>query len=348
MGKGSSSPPQPDPRMYEVLAQQTNLSAQALDFFKQAYQDNLPRQKALEDLNMRVGESMLTDAQIARERGNEAYKFYQDQYRPVEQRMIKDASTIDSESNIATARGRALADVQQQAGMAQQANMRSMSRYGLAPNPNRMAAINSQLAAQVAGMGAGAMQNAEQTQRDRGMAMRANVANIGRGYPAQSLQFTGQANALGQTAVSNTAAVNNAAMANQNMMGQGYGTAGNINSQALGGWGGIYGNQMQGWSAANSANSSSMGGFGMLAGMLGGAAINKWFADGGQVTGPGTGTSDSIPAINTSNGLPARISNGEYVIPRDVVLAKGTEFFDKLLMQYHVPVAMQRGAAIKR
>lgn len=50
---------------------------------------------------------------------------------------------------------------------------------------------------------------------------------------------------------------------------------------------------------------------------------------GGNVQGPGTGTSDSIPA---------RLSDGEFVIPADVVRAKGTEFFQKLLDQYHSQV----------
>lgn len=50
---------------------------------------------------------------------------------------------------------------------------------------------------------------------------------------------------------------------------------------------------------------------------------------GGGVQGPGTGTSDSIPA---------RLSDGEFVIPADVVKAKGTEFFQKLLDQYHTQV----------
>lgn len=65
------------------------------------------------------------------------------------------------------------------------------------------------------------------------------------------------------------------------------------------------------------------------------------FAEGGaipvagrKVLGPGTGTSDSIPAI-IDGERPAALSTGEYVIPADVVKAKGTEFFDKLLAQYN-------------
>ena len=46
------------------------------------------------------------------------------------------------------------------------------------------------------------------------------------------------------------------------------------------------------------------------------------FNTSGMVQGPGTSTSDSIPA---------KLSNNEYVIPAHVVMKKGTDFFDKLL-----------------
>ena len=67
------------------------------------------------------------------------------------------------------------------------------------------------------------------------------------------------------------------------------------------------------------------------------------YADGGDVSalrrpisGPGTGTSDSIPAV--INGQhPAALSAGEFVIPAAVVKAKGTEFFEKLIAQYVNP-----------
>jgi hypothetical protein len=59
------------------------------------------------------------------------------------------------------------------------------------------------------------------------------------------------------------------------------------------------------------------------------------FANGGQIVGPGTGRSDSIPGVNQDTGAPVKVSNGEYVIPEHIVRAKGTEFFDKLLQQYN-------------
>ena len=54
---------------------------------------------------------------------------------------------------------------------------------------------------------------------------------------------------------------------------------------------------------------------------------------GRKLVGPGTGTSDSIPAV-IDGTRPAALSHGEFVIPAHVVRAKGTEFFDKLIAQY--------------
>jgi len=50
----------------------------------------------------------------------------------------------------------------------------------------------------------------------------------------------------------------------------------------------------------------------------------KYFEPGGKVSGPGTGTSDSIPAM---------LSNGEYVIKEKAVKQYGVNFFDKLNAQ---------------
>jgi len=57
------------------------------------------------------------------------------------------------------------------------------------------------------------------------------------------------------------------------------------------------------------------------------------------VRGPGGPVDDKIPAM---------LSNGEYVVPADVVRAKGLEFFEKLKDKYHTPAAIQRRQAIQR
>jgi hypothetical protein len=64
------------------------------------------------------------------------------------------------------------------------------------------------------------------------------------------------------------------------------------------------------------------------------------YSNGGQVEGPGTGTSDSVPA--KVDNKPIRLSAGEYVIPADVVKKFGVSAFDKLIAQHHIPAEMQQ------
>ena len=61
------------------------------------------------------------------------------------------------------------------------------------------------------------------------------------------------------------------------------------------------------------------------------------YANGGQIVGPGTGTSDSIPAV-VDGQEPIKVSAGEFVIPKDVVDALGADFFDNLIQKFHTPV----------
>ena len=65
-------------------------------------------------------------------------------------------------------------------------------------------------------------------------------------------------------------------------------------------------------------------------------------ANSGMIQGPGTGTSDSVNATNTSNGEAVKVSNGEYVVPADVVQAKGKDFFDAMVRKYHQPNGYQK------
>ena len=70
------------------------------------------------------------------------------------------------------------------------------------------------------------------------------------------------------------------------------------------------------------------------------------FADGGQISGPGTGISDSIPAQTTS-GKSLRVSDDEFIMPADVVKKLGKGFFDHLIEKYHVPADMQRAIGME-
>jgi len=58
---------------------------------------------------------------------------------------------------------------------------------------------------------------------------------------------------------------------------------------------------------------------------------SKPFAKGGMILGPGTGTSDSVPAFNRNTGEPIALSTGEYVLPERVTKAIGKNNLDNLV-----------------
>jgi hypothetical protein len=60
------------------------------------------------------------------------------------------------------------------------------------------------------------------------------------------------------------------------------------------------------------------------------------YANGGEIAGPGTGTSDSVPAV-VDGQQPAAVSAGEYHVPANVVQMFGPDFFEELIKRYHVP-----------
>jgi len=77
-------------------------------------------------------------------------------------------------------------------------------------------------------------------------------------------------------------------------------------------------------------------------GSAGTSAGGDGWKDGGLVRGPGTGTSDSIRMKpKAAGGKDVFYSDGEYVIPKDVVDTLGTSIFDRLLETYHTPAARQ-------
>ena len=52
---------------------------------------------------------------------------------------------------------------------------------------------------------------------------------------------------------------------------------------------------------------------------------------GGAISGPGTGTSDSVRALNRDNGDPILLSDGEYILPADTVRKVGERALDDLV-----------------
>lgn len=321
-----------DPQIGAALMKQAGTADKMSDFVMQSYNDNQPMLKELQALNSRVISQQLDLSGKAGERADDAYSFYKNVGRPVVEQSIDEAKNWDSEDNLNAARDRASADVTSSFNNAQQQQQRSLQRMGINPNSGKMLALNNQMTIQKAAVTAGAQGAAVESRKNQAVGMRQQASNLANGFSAQSMGQAGQAGGFGSSAAG--IGGNNLS---QNMSVQGQAVSG------MNAVGSMYGNNASGYqnmgNAGDERSANASAGIGSLIGMG-----MSYFADGGKIKGAGTGTSDSVPAVNTSNGQPIKLSNGEYVISADTVRAKGTDFFDKLQQKHHKPVNVGRTA----
>ncbi|HYE70283.1 MAG TPA: hypothetical protein VD932_02040 [Aquabacterium sp.] len=348
-----------------------------LAFNRQVYEEGRNRQVGLDALNKQVVNLQMGIAQDQRDRATDTWNFYQSQGRPMVQRAFADANQYDGEENLAAARGRAAATVEQQFSNIQGQQTRALQRLGINPNSGKFLALQQRLATDKALALTGAANNADEQRRQGAIGLRQNAANLAQGFPAQVNGQAGSSSAAGNAALNGNASIagQNLAVAGQALGGMSaaggiYGSAANgysnlfggaqsaanqigaQNAQAQAGWGQLAGMGMSMWKGATTSNmgspswGSNMGGLDQQAGgptaTTGFDRPGEGYADGGRIRGPGSGTSDSVPAVNGDTGQPIRLSNVEYIVSADVVRAKGVEFFDRLQKKHHTPVKHRR------
>jgi hypothetical protein len=215
--------------------------------------------------------------------------------------------------------GRAQAEVQTALDAQRENSQANLEAYGIDPSQTRSQAMDSAARVKAAALQAGAGNNARKNVENTGRALRAEAINIGKGLPSQVAQSYGQTLNAGNSAMGN---MNSTVASGANTMGTGqsWNQAGmsGINQQTN-----IKNQGFQNQLSAYNAGGGALGGLGQLAGMAGGAYL------GGMEEGGDVGTDISaIPGPNDT--IPVLLAEGEYVIPADVVRAKGTDFFDKL------------------
>jgi hypothetical protein len=333
--------PAPDPAIGEAARANAKVAGDALDFYKGIYESDI-KPIAQQDAELRKGlvGDMRTGMQQQQRMADEQYQRYKDKFVPVEDQMVSDAMGYDSQENIQRRSGIAAANVNQQFSNAAGQNVRLLSRYGLNPNSSAFARENAKLTNAEALASSGAQTGAAFDTMEKAIALRAGAAQTGRGLTNTALgAFAGAANS-GNAAGNVSAQGMGVATQGAGVMGQGFNTAIAGNQSAGNLYLGQYNAQMQGYAADQAAIGGLFQGAGMAAGMMykkadGGYIDGRGLrmANGGHVDGPGGPVDDRVPAM---------LSHGEYVIPADVVQAKGVEFFDKLKEKYHTPAALQR------
>lgn len=333
-------PPDPNPGLQASAAASEKVGLAQVDLGKQTLEWQKERAAATDALTGNLVKAQTDLANTQAQQSKDTYSRYQTNFAPLENTIAENAKNFDTEAERERYAGQASADVNNAFQNVEKQNIRSQARYGLRPNANALAAIDSQVRANQAAQTAGAMTAARYNARDTGYARQLQAVEVGKGLPVTA---TGEATGATQ-GFSNASNMNATANASYNA---GLNTSLGFTNSGVN----ALGTAANGYNALNNYNANIYGMQSQQAASLlnfGGAMYGGsqgWFkADGGEIDttndnepkglvfGPGSTTSDSVPAM---------LSKGEYVIPADVVKAKGIQFFDKLLEKHHTPAEIQ-------
>lgn len=269
MGKGSTSAPAPDPQIGAAALKQAQTGEDWLSFAKDAFATSEERQKVLDDLTNRVTEQQLGLATDQANWAREDRERYNSVYKPIEDDFIKEASEYGSEARQSEAAAEARADVQTAAANNRAATERANASMGITPGSGRFAGVQAASDLGTTLTEAGAANTSRQAVRDKALALKADVVNLGKGLPAQAAAGASGSVAASGTALSGSQASNSQALAASTIMNSGYGGA----MQGYAGQGSLlsqqYGLQLDAWKTQQQMKAQSAGGIGSF---LGGVA----------------------------------------------------------------------------
>ena len=318
----SDPPPPPDlgpaaDASMEVARIQQQTAADQLDWAKEQDGRNQELLQSVLDIQLPAMQAQFDQAQSDRAR-------YEEIFRPMEDAFAQAAKDYDSPERRSAERAKMLADTTTQFDQQRKNALGRLESYGVDPSQVKNEALDVGVRTAQAAASVGAVANADKRIEDTGRALRSDAINVGRGAISNAAGFYGQAVGAGgaaQSGANQTTATGAGALTSgygaSGQALQGYGQGADIMSQG-------YGNQMQGWEAGANQTAGMLQGVGGIAGMF--------MADGGM-----PGAIDPTAQVETGRGdgsgiddnVPALLSGGEYVVPADVVRAKGEEVFDE-------------------
>jgi hypothetical protein len=326
-GKGGAPPP-PDYSQIaaaneKAAAIQAQVSREKLAWAKEQYASD-------RGITERVVNSALRTQDINDQNAAYDRQRYQNLYQPLENEAIAEAKNFASPERQRLEMGKAQANVAQQFDTARNAATQNLESFGIDPSSTRCAALDQGMRIQQAAASAAAGNQAQAMTEAQGRALRSEAINVGRGYPGQVAATYGTALQAGNQAVNSTLAQT---QSGASTMGTGMQWQQGAN-QSLANWGNTLHQGYQDQMAAYNANNQGSG-WGSALGMIGGMAIKgamtAMMAEGGQV--PHDASPSSGGAIDD---VPARLTAGEFVFPKDVMQWKGEEWAQKQIQSARV------------
>ncbi|TAK84200.1 MAG: tail fiber domain-containing protein [Betaproteobacteria bacterium] len=269
----SPSPPSPDPAIGEAARTNAEIGLKALDFQRQVYEEGRPRQAKLDELGGRLVDSQIGLSDLATGQAKDYFGYAKSTFRPVETGLAADAMSFDTEGRRAEIAGRAAADVEQQAGLADAGLRRQAAAVGINPADAAFADTLASASLNKTAAKVGAMNNATIQARNEGRAFKFDVAGLGRNLPAAGATSAQTAIAGGNAALNAATAPAANARADAATSAGLFGSAVGANNAAGNLMLGQFGAQMGAYNAQQQADSSLFGGLGSLAGTLGTAYL---------------------------------------------------------------------------
>ncbi|WP_276200285.1 tail fiber domain-containing protein [Chelatococcus sp. XZ-Ab1] len=277
--KGGASAPAPDPNIGAAALKQAETGQQWLDFSKEAFAVSQERQKELDEITKRIADQQIAQGEQQFAWAKSDRERYEQVFKPLEDEFIKEASDYATPERQAAAAAEARADVLSAAGAERDAARREAMSLGISPTSGRYAGIERAGELGTALGAAGAANAARTAVRDKGLALKADVANLGRGLPTQSAQAASLGLSAGSSAAGLYGNANQQYLASTGIMGQGY-------KGAMAGYAGMgdtlnrqYATQVDAWKAQQAANAQASSGLWSGIGSLVGGVAGIFASD---------------------------------------------------------------------
>jgi hypothetical protein len=299
------------------------LAQQQLQWAKKSYRKDKKTYNKLVD-------QYLSDMKTNSENAAEDRSFFEQNYRPLELDMIKDAKTYDSPERRMKEMGASQALVAEQFNSQRENAQQELESYGIDPSSARYGALDIGVRAAQAAAQAAAGTTASNRVEDVGRALRADAVNIGRGYGSSIAQTYATSHNAGAQAGALTGQRTQIGSQTMGTPVQYQGLA----NQGINTWGNLLHTQYQDQMAQYNAQAQQSSGIGSVLGMVAGIGTKAFgFAEGGAVPEMGIPDiemqqgADGVyvdPTLSPTGGeqvddVPARLNAGEFVIPDDVV-----------------------------
>jgi hypothetical protein len=234
------------------------ISEEALDFYRQMYEDSGPDRERAADTAEEVARAQLEAMRNQTALADEYANYQRTTLRPLEMDIVREANSFDTEAERERLAGLALGDVNESFAAAREQAGRQLTRSGVSLEDGAYGGVLKQLALSQSLAGADAKTKSRSNAITLGRALKADAAAMLRGLPSNQATSASLALNQGNSAVGNASVPITLAQSGADMMGRGYQTAIQGNNAS----GNMYGQIAGIESGVNSSNDSNMQGAG--------------------------------------------------------------------------------------